>query len=104
MDYQSIYTQAIDAAKAAEADFLEKHGEPLYCGYAWVDFSSARTPFVNWCKKNDVGSKHWNKGWVIWNPAGNHTQSLDIKEVGASAFAEVLNRNGIVCSEGSRAD
>lgn len=104
MDFQAIYTQALDAAKAAEAEYLKQYGEPMYCGFAWVDLPSARTPFVTWCKKNGVGSKHWKKGWQIWNPAGNFTQSMDIKEAGAHAFAQILNKHGIDCRTGSRAD
>jgi hypothetical protein len=104
MDFTSIYEEAMTAAKAAEQAYFEKYGEPLYCGFAWVDFPSARTPFVTWCKKHNVGSKHWKKGWQIWNPAGNHTQSMDIKEAGAQAFSEVMNKHGVQCYMGSRAD
>jgi hypothetical protein len=59
---------------------------------------------VTWCKKNNVGRKHWQKGWSIWNPAGNNTQSMDIKEAGAHAFAQVLNKHGVDCYSASRAD
>jgi hypothetical protein len=104
MDFQAIYNQAIETAKKAEADYTAKYGESYYCGFAWVDFPSARTPFVNWAKKNGVGSKHWKKGWSIWNPAGNFTQSMDIKEVGAQAFAQVLKSHGIECMMNSRPD
>lgn len=104
MNYDNIYTEALNAAKAAESAFMEKHGEPMYCGFAWVDISSARIPFVGWCKKNNVGRKHWQKGWCIWNPAGNPTQSMDVKEAGADAFAEVLRKHGISAYAGSRAD
>ena len=104
MNYDNIYTEALNAAKAAEAAFMEKHGEPMYCGFAWVDISSARIPFVGWCKKNNVGRKHWQKGWCIWNPAGNPTQSMDVKEAGADAFAQVLRKHGIQAFAGSRAD
>ena len=102
--FQLIYAQALGAAKQAEQEYFEKHGEPMYCGFAWVDFPSARTQFVYWCKKNDIGSKHWKKGWQIWNPSGNYTQSMDIKEAGAHAFAKVLNGYGIECFASSRAD
>ena len=104
MNYDNIYTEALNAAKAAESAYMEAHGEPMYCGFAWVDISSARIPFVGWCKKNNVGRKHWQKGWCIWNPAGNPTQSMDVKEVGAFAFAEVLRKHGISAYAGSRAD
>ena len=85
-------------------EYYAKHGESMYCGFAWVYFPSARTQFVNWCKKNDVGSKHWQKGWQIWNPTGTGTQSMDIKEAGSHAFAEVLKSYGIECRAQSRAD
>jgi hypothetical protein len=105
MNFQSIYEEALTAAKIAELQYFTKHGEPMYgCGFAWVDFPSARTPFVSWFKKNGVGSKHWRKGWSIWNPAGNFTQSMDIKYAGAQAFAEVMNKHGIDCYAGSRPD
>jgi hypothetical protein len=76
----------------------------MYCGFAWVEISSARTPFVKWCKTNNVGSKHWKKGWSIWNPIGNMTQSMDLKEAGSSAFAKVLRNHGIDAYSCSRAD
>jgi hypothetical protein len=104
MNYDNIYTEALNAAKAAESAYMEAHGEPMYCGFAWVDISSARIPVVGWCKKNNVGRKHWQKGWCIWNPAGNGTQSMDVKEAGAYAFAEVLRKHGISAYAGSRAD
>jgi hypothetical protein len=76
----------------------------MYCGFAWVDISNGRDPFVNWCRKNNVGKKHWQKGWQIWNPSANFTQSMDVKEAGSRAFAQVLRSNGIPAYMGSRAD
>lgn len=104
LNFQAIYNEALEAAKQAEQAYFDKHGEPWYCGFAWVDLPSARTPFVAWCKKNNIGRKHWKKGWSIWNPAGNGTQSMDIKEQGAMAFANVLEKHGIQAYMGSRAD
>jgi hypothetical protein len=102
--FRAIYEEAIASAKKAEQDYIDKHGEPLYCGFAWVDIPDGRSPFVNWCKKVGVGDKHWKKGWSIWNPAGNHTQSMNIKEAGAEAFAKVLNKYNISCYWASKAD
>ena len=104
MNFQEIYQNALAAAVAAEREFMAQYGEPMYCGFAWVYFPSARSQFVNWCKKNGIGRKNWRKGYDIWNPAGNFTQSMDIKEVGAEAFAAVLNAAGIECYMESRAD
>ena len=33
---ESIHNTAIAAAQKAESDFLARHGEPGYCGFAWV--------------------------------------------------------------------
>lgn len=102
--FRAIYEEAIEAAKKAEQAYFDKNGEPWYCGFAWVEVPNGRSPFVNWCKKVGLGDKHWKKGWSIWNPAGNHTQSMDIKEAGASAFCEVLQKHGIDAFWNSRAD
>lgn len=104
MDFNAIYQQALQSAENAEAEFLAQYGEPMYCGFAWVDISNGRDPFVNWCRKNNIGRKHWNKGWTIWNPTGSMTQSMDLKEVACRAFAKVLRDNGIDAYMGSRAD
>lgn len=104
MDYQVIYSQAVMAGKIAEQQYFEKHGEPMYCGFAWAEIPNGRSPFVNWCRKNNVGRKHWRKGWSIWNPTGNGTQSMDLKEVGTEAFVEVLRNHGIDAWACSRAD
>lgn len=104
MDYQAIYNEALLAGQTAEQKWVEQYGEDPYCGFAWVDLPSARTPFVTWCKKNGVGSKHWRKGWQIWRPTGNGTQSMSVLEAGAYAFAEVLTKHGIQAWAGSRPD
>jgi len=104
MDYKAIYEQASQAGQQAEADFIAKHGEPFYCGFAWVEIPNGRSPFVNWAKKNDVGSKHYQKGWQVWNPTKTFSQSMDVREAGATAFAKVLRDNGIEAYMVSRAD
>lgn len=104
MDFKIIYEQAVMAGQIAEQKWVEQYGEDPYCGFAWVELPSARTPFVNWCKKNGIGSKHWRKGWHIWRPTGNGTQSMSVLEAGANAFADVLNSHGIQSYSCSRAD
>ena len=104
MDFQAIYTEALNAARMDEQKFLEEYGEPMYCGFAGVDIPDGRSPFVNWCRKNNIGRKHWQKGWCIWNPTGNSTQSMDLKEVAVQSFVDVLRHHGIDAWMGSRAD
>lgn len=104
MDYQKIYAEALTAAHIAEHEFVAKYGELAYCGFAWVEIADGRSPFVNWLRKNNIGKKHWRKGWCIWNPTGNGTQSMDVKEHGSEAFTKVLVSHGIDAWACSRAD
>jgi len=104
MNYESIYTQAIAAAKKAEADFIAKHGEPMYCGFAWVHIAGGNSGFVRWLKANNVGSKHHQSGWQIWNPTRNNTQSMSVLETAARAFADVLKAYEIKAYADSRGD
>ena len=73
-------------------------------GFAWVEIPNGRSPFVNWARKNDVGTKHYQKGWQVWNPTKTFSQSMDVREAGATAFAKVLRDNGIEAYMVSRAD
>ena len=43
MDIQAIHAEAKQAAIDAENNFLAKHGERAYCGFAWVDIFVDRT-------------------------------------------------------------
>ena len=49
---QDIHYQATQNAKSAVSDFLDRwnastggneYGEPMYCGFAWVDVAVTRT-------------------------------------------------------------
>lgn len=103
-NFQAIYDEALAAGIKAEQDYLAQYGEPMYCGFAWVELPNGRSKFVNWLKKQNIGSKHWKKGWQIWRPTNNHTQSMDILEAGAYAFVKVLRAHGIDAVSASRAD
>jgi hypothetical protein len=104
LDFKAIYEEALAEGQAAYEAFYSKHGEPFYCGFAWVEIPDGRSPFVRWCKANNIGDKHWKKGWSIWNPVGSMTQSMYLKEVASDAFAAVLRKHGIVAWMHSRAD
>ncbi len=103
-DFTSVYIKALDAAKLAYDNHIKEYGEGFMCGFAWVHFENGRAPFVNWLKKNNLGSKHWRKGYILWNPAKCGTQSIDVLESSARAFANVLRENGIDCNAQSRLD
>ena len=118
--YNAIQEQARDAATQAQADFLAKwnantggneYGEPMYCGFAWVTVYPEHKGNTKLGKGErrtleSMGfKKDWTgKAWQLWNPTGYAGQSMDVKEAGAQAYAEVLRNYGFKAYMGSRAD
>lgn len=104
--YDKIIYDAFIVAKHAEDLFRSRYGEPMYCGFAWVHIDDARDPFVKYFRSKfpDAGHHGHPKGWDIWNPGGSYTQSMEVKEQGAEAFAKVLRDAGINAYAQSRAD
>ena len=112
---QMIHTEATSAAKAAVAKMLDEwrektggneYGEPMYCGFAWVDVSVARTNSKEAKALESIGFRksYRPKTMTLWDPAKHPGQSMDCKEVGAQAYAEVLREAGYKAYMGSRAD
>jgi hypothetical protein len=101
-----IVQEAFTAARVAEADYLARHGEPMYCGFGWVEVYVDRTNSKEAKELLAAGFKkdYKPKCLTVWNPGGSHTQSMDIKEAGASAFAKVLTKAGLKAYACSRAD
>jgi hypothetical protein len=106
MDIQAIHNEARTAAIQAENDFLAKHGDMAYCGFAWVDVFVARTNSKEAKELLKIGfKKSWrSKCLNLWSPGGYNGQSMDVKEAGAHAYAEVLSKYGFKAYMGSRAD
>ena len=100
----AIHNEALAHAKEAEETYTRLHGEDWFCGFAWVKVLNARSSFARQLVKLGVAEKAWDKGIDIWNPTGNPTQCMNIKEAGASAYAEVLRRHLIQAWMQSRAD
>ena len=101
---ESICNTAKAAAQKAEADFRAKHGEPGYCGFAWVVVREKASTKLGRALKSVGFRKEYSGGLSIWNPGGSFTQSMDIKEAGAQAYAETLRKFGIDAYMSSRAD
>lgn len=101
---ESIHNTAVSAAQKAEADFIAKHGEPGYCGFAWVTVSEKASTKLGRALKTVGFRKAYGGGLQLWNPGGSFTQSMDIKETGAQAYADTLKAFGITAYMGSRAD
>ena len=115
MNIQAIHTEATTKAQDAVADFLNRwtaqtggneYGEPMYCGFAWVDVHVERTNSKEAKLLESVGFKksYRPKTMTLWDPAQHRGQSMDCKEHGAQAYAEVLRAHGFKAYMGSRAD
>ena len=101
---QSIHNTAVTAAQKAEAEFRARHGEPGYCGFAWVKVSEKASTKLGRALKTVGFRKSYNGGLDLWNPGGSFSQSMDLKEAGAEAYAKVLRDFGINAYACSRAD
>ena len=102
---ESIHNTASTAAQKAAQDYITKHGEDWYCGFAWVNIYQVKgnTKLGKMLKAAGV-KQDYTKAFQIWNPSGHGTQSMSVKEAGASAAAQVFTRHGFVSYAGSRAD
>ena len=102
-----IVNEAQVAARQAAEEFLAKHGEPMFCGFAWTKVYVDRT---NSQEAKALIAAGFQKdccepkclSW--WNPSGLYTQSMDVKEAGAEAFTTVLRKYGFRAYSGSRPD
>jgi hypothetical protein len=92
------------AAAVANAKLPPEDQRGLDCGFAWVSVRPARGKFVNWCRKNNVGSKAYSGGWQFWCSKYTNSQSIGVKEAAAKAFRDVLVANDINADVGSRYD
>jgi hypothetical protein len=101
---ESIHNTALEAARKAEADFIARHGEMAYCGFAWVKVNEKASTRLGRALKTVGFKKSYSGGLDFWNPGGSFTQSMDVKEAGASAYAESLKQHGIEAYMQSRAD
>jgi hypothetical protein len=101
---ESVHNTAIAAAQRAESDYRAQYGEPGYCGFAWVHVSEKASTKLGRALKTVGFRKSYQGGLDLWNPGGSGTQSMDIKEAGACAYAAVLRTFGINAHMSSRAD
>ena len=101
---ESVHNTAEAAAQRAESEFRAQHGEPGYCGFAWVSVHEKASTKLGRALKTVGFTKAYGGGLQLWNPGGSYTQSMDIKETGAQAYADTLKAHGITAYMSSRAD
>ena len=116
----TLQAQAKNAAVIAQEAFLAKwvestggneYGEPMYCGFGWVQCTPEHKGNTTLGKQERrvleaMGfKKDWTgKSYQLWNAGGYNGQSMDVKEAGATAYAKVLRDAGFRAYMGSRAD
>lgn len=112
VEFQTIWNEALAAGiKALEECtptpmVVQQHEQPLndnspvvkqyhvpdgVCGFAWVNFSPATTPFCKWLKEHGYVGKSYYGGYDYWVGQGN--QSMEKKEAFAHAMAHVINQH-----------
>ena len=113
-DLKTIMQEAKTAAATAAQSFLDdwnastggnQYGEPMYCGFAWVNIYKIKgNTKLGRAMKQAGYTKDYTGAYQIYNPAGYGGQSMDVKEAGARAAAQVFENYGFTAYPGGRAD
>jgi hypothetical protein len=90
--YTAIFKEASRLAYEAANEYVEKYPESWYpCGFSWVRIKPARGAFVSFLKKHNIGrTDDYMGGYVVYNPSGHNTQSMEAKRLGSRAFVNYL--------------
>ena len=103
-------TAAKQAAQAYVDDWTQKtggneYGEPMYCGFASTNIYGIKGNTKAGRAMKAAGlSKNYEGAYSIWNPSEWGGQSMDVKEAGAQACADVFRKYGFTAYMSSRAD
>lgn len=84
---KEAHEQALKAAKEA----ADNTYDGAYCGFAWIEVKGdMRKPIAKELKQ--AGFEKYTKGLLwLYNPSDACTQSMDVKEAGAYAYANKFN-------------
>ena len=106
---ETILEEAQEAAIVASSKHINTHGEGAMCGFAWVNIYkhngkkiAGNTKLGRLLKQVGVRQDYTRafSQWCNWYGG----QSVDVKESGARAFADVLQHYGFEAYAGSRLD
>lgn len=123
-DFETILSEAHDAARAAVIAKGPENMNAFDCGFAWVTLHPATHPLARHCRaslkrirEKDAGhgtlsqmagriygDKGYPNGWQWWEPGDFRGQAIGHHLAGAHAFRDVLLRYGINAEVGSRYD
>jgi len=102
---EKINAEATASADQVVSKFLAEYGEPMYCGFAWVNVKTRSNSKLGKALQAVGFRKSWESGVLYkWSPSSYMGQSMDIKEQAAQAYANVLKAKGIQAWSSSRPD
>jgi len=88
---QDALNEAGVQARSAAKQFLQTHGDRDCCGFAWVNVWGVRSNSKLGKALQAAGfRKDYTGSLQLWNPSKAGTQSLNVLEAGAEAYAQVL--------------
>ena len=88
---QDACNEAAHQARTAAKAFLQAHGDRDCCGFAWVNVYGVRSNSKLGKALQAAGfRKDYTGSLQLWNPSKAATQSLNVLEAGAEAYAQVL--------------
>jgi len=102
-----VLQEARQAAMMAANNYMITNGESSYCGFAWVDVYGVRSNSKLGKLLAKYGfQRRWDgKALQVWNPSQCGTQSMDVKSVGAVAYAKIISdKLGLRAYAGDRPD
>ena len=103
---EKVKREAELAANEAQSHYLDTVGEDAYCGFGWVTVMVTRTNSKEAKALEKMGfKKSWQrKKMDNWSPGNYRGQSMSVREIGATAYAQVLTNYGFKAYSESRAD
>ena len=103
--WQSMWNSNYPQLDLATSTGGNQYGEPMYCGFAWVNIYKIKgNTKLGRAMKQAGYEKDYTGAYQIYNPAGYGGQSMDVKEAGARAAAKVFEQYGFTAYPGGRAD
>ena len=88
---ENAVVAAQTAAAAAGRDCLNRFGDRDACGFAWVEIYGVRSNSKLGRALQKCGAYRSRGGSLqFWNPVGYMSQSMNVLEAGAEAFARVI--------------
>ena len=112
-DIEAIRIEMLTEAATAARELANKYyggRDGGACGFAWVSIypknkGNTKLGKAERALLKQMGfSPSYDKGFQVWDPSNWPGQSIDIKEAGAVAAANVLKRHGFEAYAGSRLD